>query len=369
MIALRKSLGFAVPPAGALVAAALLGLAGCGGDTDVRNIDLTRPAETRDALDVSAPDAPARDAAAGQADVPDGEACPACLRPGLTFRITLLEVTAPSESTPLREYLTVLWGADLCAHRLNLLLHVEEVTPLVDGTTWLTVRAGSGWHAVTEDDGATLRATRVDEVLHPALCDPERDPPTTVPSVYCFEREPAEFVLVVDGDCRFHTDLGARLSIQPGRQDAPFFCAPGDPAIGLPTDTLPLDELVVTGRFSPDCRSVAEGGESVLSGCATRRSLCQLCIPTLAPDYTGAVRAPDETVIPVECAPSTCQRFCGPSPWLNLGHALGGSDPAGGGGAWRVPLSCEVDALPGYRLAGRWAAESVVFAGDCPSAR
>ena len=347
-----------------VVLPAALALAGCEEHTIVRNYYFQCDSCTgggssgggQDATIAPRPDIP-------PVDVPVDEQCPVCLKPGLTFRFTMLQVTEPASPTALKDFLTGLWEKDICAYRLNVLLQIKEAELQGDGSTRITVTAGSGWHVVRDATSGELRPTEPSEVLRPFQCVADSNPPTTIPEAHYFISDTREFTLTVQPDCTFNVDTGAGLWFHPGREENPYICSAGDPSISLPVNTIPIEGLQASGSFTNTCDAIVPGDNTKLTGCIARKAACQICAFMQGPDYTNADLDPVETAVPEQCNASYCQRHCARKLWSNFGFMTGGGALATSDGGWKVPLDdrCVINGDPGYRLAGFWSAVSVPF--------
>ncbi len=290
----------------------------------------------------------------GDVVTPDGgsgewlplSACQRCLTPGMCFRFQEVKVTEPSEPEGLPEFLNNIWGPDIAAYRLNMLFCVDEVLARRDGGVTLKVTAGAAWHDLT-----------IEQVL-PVEHENR-------PSWFEFvEGFTTTFEVKVDTDCTFETVGPADLWFHPGPLDHALVCSAGDPSIGLPVDTIPVEKLVAKGKFNDSCTMITAGR---LDGCIAGAAACQICSFILAPDYKEWNREPDPGVQdPKPCDASYCNRNCGYASgqvllpkgsaiWTNFGGFVQGLE---------VPLGCDTDGDgedDGYKLAGYWAAGRVPY--------
>ncbi len=282
-------------------------------------------------------------------DVPPLSACQKCIAPGMCFRFKKIEVTEPSVPEGLPAFLNNIWTPDVQAYRLNILLCIDGVTAKPDGTVTLTVTAGAAWH--------DLPFEQVLPVQH-----------SNKPSWFEFVKGfTTTFTAEVTTDCTFRTVGPANLWFHPGPVDHALVCSAGDPAIGLPVDTIPIENLVAHGSFDNTCTLISSGA---LEGCIADAAACQICSFILAPDYKGWAKTPDPSVTDWQpCAYAYCMRHCGTasgagglapgSPiWANFGDFVRGLG---------VPLTCDTDGdgtTDGYGLAGHWEAGRVPYKGQ-----
>ncbi len=282
----------------------------------------------------------------------DSSPCHACLEPGLTLRFSDLTVTEPRVDgrTALPDFLNRIWRADVCAHRLNIMLQVREVTENPDGSREVLFAAGSGWHGFYED--GTLVPHELEDVLEPANCD-ETDPAVTIPDAYYFvEGFTTELRILVNTDCSFETIEPGDLNFHPGPIGTALICSGGDPDIGLPRDTIPIRQLTASGQLNDTCTRISDAD---LQGCIAQDAACKICSFALAPDYATWSYVPDESKEPVNCQASYCQRWCGAAAWTNFGGFVS---------TIRLDLACAADGGAtnnGYQIAGFWEGEAVSF--------
>lgn len=290
--------------------------------------------------------------------VPDGDTgefpplstCQQCIGPGMCFRFQDIEVTEPSEPEGLPQYLNRIWQPDIAAYRLNILLCVDEVAVTPDGTLSLDVTAGAAWHDLT-----IAQVLPIEHANKPSWFEFVQGFTTT-------------FRAEVAADCTFRTVGPADLWFHPGPVDHAFVCSAGDPGIGLPVDTIPVEKLVARGSFDETCTRIS-GGK--LDGCIADVAACQICAFMLAPNYTEWNKEPDTTIPDKDvkpCMASYCNRHCGyasgkqalpkgSSIWVNFGGFVQGLG---------VPIACDTDGDgrdDGYRLAGHWEAGRVTVKG------
>ncbi len=297
-----------------------------------------------------------RDAEVADIAVPDGDAgelpplaaCQQCIAPGMCFRFHDIKVTEPSEPEGLPVFLNNIWTPDIAAYRLNIMLCVDEVAVTPGGTLALKVTAGAAWHDLTIE--------QVLPVQH-----------SNQPSWFQFvEGFTTTFQAEVGSDCIFRTVGPADLWFHPGPVDHALVCSAGDPNIGLPVDTIPIEKLVAQGRFDDTCTLISDGK---LDGCIADAAACQICSFMLAPDYKEWNKEPDTTITGAKpCESTYCNRYCGyasgdvslskGSPiWVNFGGFVQGIP---------VPLACDTDGdgtNDGYKLAGNWEAGRVTVQG------
>lgn len=282
-------------------------------------------------------------------DLPPLSACQKCIAPGMCFRFDKIEVTEPSVPEGLPAFLNSIWTPDVQAYRLNILLCIDDVTAKPDGTLSLAVTAGAAWHDLPFD--------QVLPVQH-----------SNKPSLFEFvEGFTTTFTAEVAADCTFRTVGPADLWFHPGPVDHALVCSAGDPGIGLPVDTIPIEALVAHGSFDNTCTRITSGK---LEGCIANAAACQICSFMLAPDYKEWNKEPDTTITNAEpCKSSYCNRHCGyasgqvllpkGSPiWANFGGFVQGLG---------VPLTCDTDgdgSADGYGLAGNWEAGRISYKGQ-----
>jgi hypothetical protein len=262
-------------------------------------------------------------------------ACFECLKPGLSLRFTTLSVKEPSVPEGLPAFLNGIWAPDMCDYRLNILLQIEKVTENTDGTLALDLVAGSAWHERT-----------MEQVL------PINEPPDcgTPPSAFWFvEGSTSKFKATVDAQCNFATVGAADIGFHPGTIDHGLICSGGDDTIGLKVDTIPIVNLVASGKFSGDCKQIA-GGD--MSGCIAAEAACQICNFMTAPDYSTYKREP-QAVAGEKCQSSYCKEHCADFGWVNFGRFV---EDLG------VPKGCDIDkdgTADAYLIGGSWTADSV----------
>ncbi len=274
----------------------------------------------------------------GTADVPTGNGCHACLAPGMTFRFTKLDVTEPSFPPGLPNYLNGIWGPDIDAYRLNVLLQIKTVTPNDDGTMDLVVVAGSAWHDKTPAEVLPIGGPI--------------DGGSTPSSFYFVDGATRDLDFRVDKNCNMITKKPGFLPFHPGPKDFGLICTAGDDAHQMGVDTVPLAHLEATGTFAQDCSAVY-GAE--LEGCIKVEAACQICSFAYAPDYAMAERNPDTTALGTPCEASYCERFCAKAIWANFGLFV---DSIG------VPVSCDADmdgTNDAYQIAGGWEAVAITM--------
>lgn len=275
----------------------------------------------------------------GGTDTQVGNACHACVLAGegMALRFTKMDVKEPSVPEGLPEFLNNIWGPDLAAYRLNVILRLDKVTDMGDGTLKVEVTAGAGWHDLSEQD--------ITPVVH-----------DKVPGKYNFvEGFTTTFTATVDENCTFQTDENANLWFHPGPLDRALICSAGDDSIGLPKDTIPIANLDASGTFDAECKTIFDGE---MTGCIAADAACQICNFILAPNYEQWSLEVDPAVTPENCQASYCNHHCGKGDggmplWANFGgfvEAIG------------VPKTCDVNGPEsGYGLAGLWNAELITM--------
>ncbi len=347
----RIALGGCPPPGGWPAVLCVVMAVACEktGDCPVEDSAVLEVADsgTDEAADsVEVADSAVLDGDAG--DLPPLSVCQRCIAPGMCFRFQDIEVTEPSEPEGLPLFLNNIWDPDIAAYRLNILLCIDEVAVTPDGTLGLKVTAGAAWHDLTIE--------QVLPVEH-----------SNQPSWFRFvEGFTTTFTAEVAADCTFRTVGPADLWFHPGPVDHALVCSAGDPGIGLPVDTIPIEKLVAFGHFNDTCTLISGGR---LDGCIADAAACQICAFILAPDYKEWNKEPDTTVQdPTPCESSYCNRHCG--------YASGEVVLPGGSAIWSnfggfvqglgVPLACDTDGdgtNDGYQLAGDWEAGRVTYQG------
>ena len=263
-----------------------------------------------------------------------GEGCHTCIQGGTSFRISGLEVTQPDEPSQFPSFLNGIWQTDVAAYRLNILLVVTFVEDNGDGTKTLTLGAGSAWHDLSVEDVLPVQGGATPSEYH--VVGPGW----------------VEFQARLETDCSFETlDDTGRLLLHPGPNDYAMVCSDGDDSLGLPRDTLPIENLLLAGSISDDCRNIVEG---TLEGCLREEAAGKVCMFFAAPDYSTWSHGVDESVDPVEpFDASYCQRWCDRTGWTNFGSFTR---------LIQVPLGCHVGATTaadGYSIAADFQAEGV----------
>lgn len=270
--------------------------------------------------------------------------CPACLKPGIAFRLTKLDVQKPEEPAALKDFLNAIWAPDICAQRLNIILKLDEVKSGQDGKTTIKFTAGSGWPCpggVPADPKTMLQVQ----------CD---DPTIVKQEEFCFvEGGTTVIEAVVDEKCHFVTTGEAFLNFHPGPVDHAYICSAGDPGIGLNRDTIPLANLFAYGDFNADCTEITAG---LLSGCIKQEAADQICSFLAAPNYSTYdmsnkdSKACDDLPPGYTCVGTAyyCMKNCNKSGWANFGGFTRDNG---------VPVECTVQAAEpnAYQLSGEFA--------------
>jgi hypothetical protein len=159
-------------------------------------------------------------------------------------------------------------------------------------------------------------------------------------------------------DCSFETIGDTNLlPFHPGKTEQALICSAGNTAIGLPKDTIPIANLVASGRIDDTCEQVID---ATLDGCIGANAACEICNFFTAPDYQSWSYLPTGNPLPKEgdlgyCDAGYCEAACGRHEsgtlfWANFGgfvRQLG------------VPTECKVGAEDAYKLKGSWAATKV----------
>jgi len=330
--------------------AAIATVAGCEKTGDCPDQGLVVPDSVSSDRDIG-PGDPGGPADVGDANGGDNltlTACQRCLQPGLCFRFDQIEITEPSVPEGLPDFLNQIWTPDINAYRLNIMFCIDSVHPKADGSVvlGLQVIAGAAWH--------DLPLEQVLPVQH-----------QNKPSGFHFvEGFTTNFEAEVDQGCTFRTIGSADLWFHPGPADHALVCSAGDPSIGLPVDTIPIEQLVAHGQFDDTCTRITAGQ---LGGCISSAAACQICSFILAPDYREWNKEPDTSIQDWKpCEASYCNRHCGyasgkgtlpkGSPiWTNFGGFVQGLG---------VPIQCDTDGdgtNDGYSLAGNWTAVRVPY--------
>ena len=275
-------------------------------------------------------------------DTQIGNACHACVLAGkgMALRFVQMDVKEPSEPAGLPTFLNNIWGPDLDAYRLNVILRLDEVTDNGDGTLDVKVTAGAGWHDLTIE--------QVTPIVH-------ADVPTEFQFVEGFT---TTFDATIDENCKFQTDKDANLWFHPGPLDHAFICSGGDDTIGLPKDTIPIANLDASGYFDDQCTEIV-GGK--MTGCIAADAACQICSFILAPNYENWSLEVDPTFTSENCQVDYCNHYCGKGDsgmplWANFGRFV---EDIG------VPKTCDVNGPDsGYGLAGDWEANLIQMKAD-----
>jgi hypothetical protein len=297
------------------------------------------------------PDVPAEVAEVVE-DVP--AVCPACLKPGLAFRLTKLDVKQPSEPPALKDFLNAIWAPDVCDQRLNIVLRLDTVEDAGKGDGSLNVKftAGSGWPCPGGVDKLPIDMVAVKDCGDPSIVQYDE---------FCFvPGGTTTFDAIIDKNCHFVTQGAANLNFHPGRVDHAYICSAGDEKLGLNRDTIPLANLQAYGDFNQECSEVVAGN---LAGCIAKEAADQICSFLAAPNYKNwdmdhkKADACDPGVIPdgIECNGSAyyCMKACNESGWANFG---GFAFDTG------VPFECTVGnagAPNAFKLSGDFTASKI----------
>jgi len=267
-----------------------------------------------------------------------GNGCHLCLKVGDTFRFTKLDVKEPSEPAALPAFLNDIWGPDIYAYRLNVLLQFKEITPTDDGKLKAVITVGSAWH--DKDHTEVLPVNGPD------------DGGATPTKFHFVEGATSEINVTIDENCVLTTDEPGYLAFHPGPEHFGLLCGAGDESLNLAKDTVPLSRLETEASIAQDCSSFTTGR---LDGCIKVEAACQLCSFVPAPNYAKWQRDVDETSTGEVCSAHYCTRHCGKRNWANFGAFVA---------AVGVPLACEADMdgnMNAYKIGGDWSAVPVTF--------
>ncbi|HQC44877.1 MAG TPA: hypothetical protein PLC97_06585 [Myxococcota bacterium] len=264
--------------------------------------------------------------------------CHLCLKVGDTFRFTKLDVKEPSEPAALPAFLNDIWGPDIYAYRLNVLLQFKEITPTDDGKLKAVITVGSAWHDKDPEDVLPVNGP---------------DDGGATPTKFHFvEGATSEINVTIDENCVLTTDEPGYLAFHPGPEHFGLLCGAGDESLNLAKDTVPLSRLETEASIAQDCSSFTTGR---LDGCIKVEAACQLCSFLLAPDYAKWQRDVDETSSGEVCTMDYCTLHCGEKNWANFGAFVA---------AVKVPKACDADMdgnMNAYRIGGDWSAVPVTF--------
>ncbi|HON25387.1 MAG TPA: hypothetical protein PLJ73_05655 [Myxococcota bacterium] len=267
-----------------------------------------------------------------------GNGCHLCLKVGDTFRFTKLDVKEPSKPEALPEFLNGIWGPDIYAYRLNVLLQFKEITPTDDGKLKAIITVGSAWH--DKDHTEVLPVNGPD------------DGGATPTKFHFVEGATSEINVTIDENCVLTTDEPGYLAFHPGPEHFGLLCGAGDESLNLAKDTVPLSRLETTATIAQDCSEFETGR---LDGCIKAEAACQLCSFLWAPDYSKWDREVDPNSTGQVCKMEYCTLHCGERNWANFGMFV---ELVG------VPKACDADMdgnMNAYKIGGDWSAVPVTF--------